>query len=97
MSTSKELDIEAIKGRLAAATLGPWEENRAYGSADIEAYGRTIACAVDYIEPEDAQFIAAAPTDIAALLAEVERLNAWVDWLRALNPTRPAFPEVGDL
>lgn len=83
------LDIEPIKARLAAATPGPWSPRHAghgshvtTGRYDVAwcgttfgvdrngTYGREGAGCV-----ADAELIANAPTDLAALIAEVERLR----------------------
>ena len=77
-------DIEAIKARLAAATPGPW------ALVDFPVmFPRVQSIAEDKSNIcetwgwADAKFIAHAPTDIAALLAEVERLqrerSEWCD------------------
>jgi acetyl-CoA carboxylase carboxyltransferase component len=81
---SDKPDIEAIKATLAAATPGPWElvdfpvmfprvQSIAEDKSNIcETWGWA-----------DAKFIADAPANIAALLAEVERLqrerSEWCD------------------
>lgn len=74
------LDLEPIKARLAAATPGPW-----HVEPEATACGSFVARMPGiYIEPEhqhlapagnDAALIANAPADIAALVAEVERLT----------------------
>ena len=71
--------LAAIRERLAAATPGPWE-------ARVEVHGVSLVplltnkghLAFAYGDGwgDDAEFIAHAPTDVAALLAEVERLRA---------------------
>lgn len=77
------LDIEAIKARLAAATPGPWRQQLcACGSdcdehASVKAGGSLVAtCAPD----ADADLIANTPQDLAALIAEVERLRRGTSW-----------------
>lgn len=75
------LDLQLIKARLAAATPGPWKVEPAES-----AEGSFIATMGPiFIMPptqhlaryaDDADLIAHAPTDIAALVAEVERLRA---------------------
>lgn len=86
------LDIQPIKDRLAAATPGPWRCVR----DDPNEYVISIATVNDEIlitmpndvvcsTPEDdADLIANAPADLAALVAEVERLRAQIDEL--VNP-----------
>lgn len=70
--TVKTGEIEAIKSRLAAATPGPWDTSD-LGPTEINRPGPKHIIRVK--EDTDAQFIAHAPTDIAALLAEVESLT----------------------
>jgi hypothetical protein len=69
--------LDAIKSRLAAATSGPWVQapNKALSDAVcIDGYdGKVQVCRM--WKGGNATLIANAPTDIAALLAEVERLR----------------------
>ena len=82
------LDLEPIKERLAAATPGPWRVwhdpdpskvrstavETAWCYGDIEGDTELIT---DYLPTDaDAEMIAHAPEDIAALVAEVEQLRA---------------------
>ncbi|MCT1459888.1 hypothetical protein M3G03_10130 [Aestuariimicrobium sp. p3-SID1156] len=86
-----DLDLTPIKARLNAATPGPWENDgggevgqhwsspkplASIVSTEVSCmaycYGGSAA---GVIRDEDADFIAHAPTDIAALVAEVERLQ----------------------
>jgi hypothetical protein len=80
--------ITEIKKRLAAATPGPWqvlkERDGSVGviqtshiTRDVWSIPRTEA---------DVEFIAAAPSDIAYLLAEVERLNGLLNPEPVLTP-----------
>ena len=85
------LDLDPIRARLAAATPGPWENDgggevgQHWSSPQPLAsiVSTEVSCmaycyggsAAGVIRDEDADFIAHAPTDIAALLAEVERLR----------------------
>ncbi len=83
------LDLEPIKARLAAATPGPWgfhvlpqPVGITVATIHSEQGPRETCWTVD-LPPEiggmgtekDAEFIANAPEDIAALVAEVERLR----------------------
>ena len=81
---SEHLDTKAIKARLAAATPGPW------ALVDFPVmFPRVQSIAEDKSNIcetwgwADAKFIADAPANIAALLAEVERLqrerSEWCD------------------
>ena len=84
------LDIEAIKTRLAAATPGPWVSNWSQPSGDerceqiLAENGDEVVGALWYdglhlaVNEKDADLIAHAPADIAALLAENARLRAVV-------------------
>ena len=95
------LDLEPIKERLAAATPGPWDADGtevsqhwsrpepwltiATNEVDCMAYcyggrGRGVE------RVEDAEFIAHAPEDIRALLAEVKRLQGELKLLRVMPP-----------
>lgn len=76
------LDLDAIKARLAAATPGPWTV-----SPNVQPRGVAAVAEVNtvlilssgplYGSPmQDASLIAHAPTDLRALVAEVERLRA---------------------
>ena len=83
-----QLDLEAIKTRIAKATPGPWEwvvrpkrhmllhRFSARGSFTVlETQGDVEAeypCATD----ADRDLIQNAPTDLAALISEIERLHA---------------------
>lgn len=76
-------DVAAIKARLEAATPGPWTNERyrvfgGYGTRVANATGDTWASRAD------AEFIANAPSDIAALLQALEaaerRVAEAIDW-----------------
>lgn len=77
---AEPLDLEPIKARLAAATPGPWESDIYPGSENwvyvggVRGPGPSLELGAD--SSGDAEFITNAPTDIAALVAEVERLRA---------------------
>ena len=81
------LDLEPIKERLAAATPGPWkakEDSWDGYSVVIDDNGPGVSIIAEQIGQGedggrgDAEFIANAPEDIAALVAEVERLRATI-------------------
>ena len=86
------LDLEPIKERLDEATPGPWDFYVLPQSAGITVatihseHGPRETCWTVDLPPEiggmgtekDAEFIANAPEDIAALISEVERLRATV-------------------
>ena len=95
------LDLEPIKERLAAATPGPWRVwtdpdptkvratavETAWCHGDIEGDTELIT---DYLPTDaDAEMIAHAPSDLAALVAEVERLRGQIDAVRAATANHP--------
>lgn len=101
------LDLEPIKERLDEATPGPWRVWRdpdptkvratavetAWRYGDIEGDTELIT---DYLPTDaDATFIAHAPDDIAALIAEVERLRGQIEGLRAIIDSHPDPLECG--
>jgi hypothetical protein len=77
------LDLNPIKTRLASATPGPWTAYSAMCCPDMGGVSgpKGSVCAKQvgrYGHPmsiEDAEFVAAARTDVEALIAEVERLR----------------------
>lgn len=78
------LDLEAIKARAEAATPGPWE---CVGMGDVVT--PTFVIQTTDRNPADGRFIANARTDVPALVAEVERLQAEVDELRHYTAVSP--------
>ena len=85
------LDLEPIKARIARATPGPWRVKEAdprsihRGTVQVEENGRVIEtvaeCYCGGYEGHglhNAELVANAPTDLDALVAEVERLRAEV-------------------
>lgn len=83
------LDL-AIKARCEAATPGPWELKESQVAPTYYVFGSHSHIATMNGERDfysntkpDAAFIAAARTDIPALIAEVERLRAEVRRLQA--------------
>ena len=94
------LDLDAIKARLAAVPAPPWMEFAESGDYWIQqrdadgmpAEGGWICnSGPDDLDQAVADFIVAAPADIAALLAEVERLNALIEEIHAAYETSPAY------
>lgn len=83
------LDLPAIQARVDAARPGPWHAHpRMPGTADIRTaddWWINDECK-DLFTDTDAEFIAAARTDVPALLAEVARLTAARDAALALHP-----------
>ena len=80
------LDLDLIKARLAAATPGPWVLSK-----DRETITQTSHITRDvWTIPrthEDMELIAHAPSDLAALIAEVERLRVELEQERAATVT----------
>lgn len=85
---TEPLDLDPIKHRLEAATPGPWHWRASRYLFDPD--DRIVAHAPTgpnnnqqghdiHIRHPDADMIANAPTDIEALITEVERLRALVD------------------
>ena len=74
------LYLDPIRARLAAATPGPWEVDECSDETTVIVAGSdlTIICSElwqGWEGTQDAALIANAPADLAALLAEVERLR----------------------
>ena len=92
------LDLEPIKERLDEATPGPWDFYVLPQSAGITVatihseHGPRETCWTVDLPPEiggmgtekDAEFIANAPEDIAALISEVERLREQVEAVKKI-------------
>lgn len=80
------IDLDAIRGRLEAATPGPWTTGGIFDprgpNPKQSVWGPTApgmqsgVLVVDRAPKADATLIAHAPADIAALLDEVDRLTA---------------------
>lgn len=81
MNNKQNIDIEAIKTRANAATQGPWTQREIQDYSEIAIAGHSaIEQPLALVGSNgDADFIAHAPEDVAALLAEVERLTAELD------------------
>lgn len=82
-------ELAAIEARLQAATPEPWTMTEEEGDWCLRAPdGESMMCDTQYYpwtpgRAEDWQLIAHAPTDLAALVAEVRRLRGRCDELRA--------------
>lgn len=74
------LDLAAIKARCEAAWPGPWvgtsETVGYYDDGRWFTLARMLAWEGPRVDGPNAEFIAAARTDVPALVAEVERLRA---------------------
>ena len=83
-----ELYLDAIEARLRAATPGPWsaEYSREQGNCviphDAQSTREAVCVTRLYNQAADAEFIARAPEDIAALVAAVRTLTAENERLR---------------
>ena len=79
-----EEELKAIEARLQAATPGPWSDFCESGDwwietmADDGSPGGLVVCDANDMDAADMALIAAAPTDIAALIAEVRRLRTLI-------------------
>lgn len=86
------IDIEAIKERLRATTPGHWIVfNRCFVMADGNVIVSTQTHPYQLRMDDDLAFIAHAPTDIRALLIEVERLQAEIERLAPLVQAADAW------
>lgn len=86
-----DLDLEAISERADAAVRGPWHVEYFGDSGYPQRIANDAAVLVaDTHEgggypARTAEFIAAARSDVPALIAEVERLRAQLDEVKALH------------
>ena len=83
--------LSEIKDRLAKRTPGRWStlgsENdipMVYDASNDALISKTHATLKPYFEPEDAIFIAAAPTDLETLIQIVERMEKGLNQAGAL-------------
>lgn len=90
--TMPDVDLDAIEQRLDRATPGPWEagETHHYHEGTYhERYTEVEPNIAAGLTPADADLIAHAPTDLAALVAEVRALRAVADAARDLIDCDP--------
>ncbi|SNS43342.1 hypothetical protein SAMN06309944_0235 [Micrococcales bacterium KH10] len=95
--------LDEIKARAEAATEGPWavsedsESSRAWFTRPFPEFkgkdGRPVHLSITHAETE---FIAHAREDIPWLLAEVDRLQAQVDAVRAALANHPKACDLYD-
>ena len=103
---TEPLDLDAIRARAEAATPGPWEAGIQWVYSDGQIYADDNrvpdVLGMEFADPDraedearrgqrNAEFIAAARTDVPTLLAEVKRLRAERD------AAREALARVGAL
>lgn len=86
------MNLEEIEARLAAATRGPWklsERNPIMGGRNVVIRRKGVPGILMQIHSygftPNPEFIEHAPEDIAVLLAEVKRLQAQIDAVKALH------------
>lgn len=84
-----DINLEEIKGRLAAATPGHWMHGHCHMAHWVDTKPDLTVMEICDVESDnayaDAELIANAPADIAALIAEVERLQAQIGVVRTLH------------
>jgi len=68
-------DLQLIKSRLAAATPGPWEIDERYSDCHVVQGEKALFTVEADARKNDVELVACAPQDLAALVAEVERLR----------------------
>lgn len=90
MTKEQLAEIKAMRGAITGAPQG-WEAGQkeeecgdkpwcvSTEAVDAEGVHDWVA---DYLREEDAAFIARAPAIVDALLAEVERLTVWAQYIR---------------
>lgn len=77
--------LDAIEARLAAATPGPWTISHRNDNQIIRADGTLVADTWYENYESNAEFIAHAPDDMAALLAVVKAARAY--WFSCFEPS----------
>jgi hypothetical protein len=82
------LDLDAIEARAAAATPGPWTTSSEWSVRTGARDDELVACVQYKDHGRDAAFIAAARTDVPALVAECRALRAVADAARTLRERR---------
>jgi hypothetical protein len=94
-----EDELKAIEARVDAAAPGPWEATLSQ-TTEIDISGPAIdyryqddGTRVSYVSEVDAEFIAAARTDVPALVAEVRRLRRHSEALYELLSLRDVHIE----
>lgn len=70
------LDLDAIEARAAAATPGPWATSSEWSVRTGARDDELVACVQYKDHGRDAEFIAAARSDVPALVAELRALRA---------------------
>ena len=93
MTADARLDLDAIQARADAATPGPWKHFHWPEGNEVHVTPKKPICAWPGFDGDagknaraNAAFIAAARTDIPALLAECRRLRAALEEIAADSP-----------
>ncbi len=88
------LDLATIRARADAASKGPWSAEGRFVAQEVDPWSDVVSPQVNCMAycyggvgagielPADAEFIAAARSDVPALIAEVEILREENTWLR---------------
>lgn len=84
-----DLDLTDIERRLSRATPGPWRAEALTSFETLILSPKTTVVFAKMLLPSDEEFIVKAPSDVAALLAEVKRLRAERDAWRHVAPVLP--------
>lgn len=91
-----KLDLDAIEARAEAATDGPWmvgaEVSKDLGIVNAHWFGSVdpeVGIILGEAGLHDAEFIAAARTDVPALVARVRELEATVERMRRARAEVP--------
>lgn len=86
--------LDEIRGRLDAATPGPWEWDGTPRRRYLEGRGEGIlsCAALLYPSERNAEFIAHAPADVAFLLDLVSKQQAALDAVRELADDASSQP-----
>ncbi len=72
----KPVDVEAIRARHAAATLGPWQHGGEWDTQHVVlAESQAVCNTLHGNDAANARFIAESWQDVADLLSEVDRLR----------------------
>lgn len=94
--------LAAMRAREKAATDGPWGFDSETGDIEAVSIWRVVAEVPDLEMPlvntqADRAFIAAARTDMPALLAEVDRLRAENEHLKGVVQWRDGLADAADI
>lgn len=90
------LDLEAVRARLAAASPGPWARHGAdvHSPAGLILHGADGESSVRQQADRDAEFVAHSRTDVAALIEEITHLRGHNNEDTLPDDDRPSAAEV---